>query len=106
LDKISKDLALEYEAKGIEIQVQLPFFVATNMSKIKHTSITVPSAKNFAKYSVAQLGYSDLIFPYPVHAIMFFFIQFVPTFILEKYIGTLHHNIRKKGIAKYGKKNN
>lgn len=106
INKISQDLALEYGPKGIEIQVQLPYFVVTNMSKIKRASFTTPTAQQFARYSVAQFGYSGLVYPYPIHAVIFFFLQFVPTFILEKFIGNMHHTVRKIAMSRSGKKTN
>jgi len=105
INKISQDLALEYQGRGIEVQSQLPYFVVSKMSKVKHSSFTIPTAENFAKASVSQFGYSDVIFPYPIHAIMFFFvINFAPNFFLEKYVGDLHYTFRRKAMSKYGKK--
>eukprot|EP00483_Globobulimina_turgida_P001884 UN01886 len=101
LNKISVDLASEYKGKGIAVQAQMPYFVVTKMSKIRKPSFTTPSAKGYAEAAVKQIGYSGLISPYPVHAIIFFVLDFVPTFILDKFVYMLHAKIKKKGDRKY-----
>eukprot|EP00483_Globobulimina_turgida_P008951 UN08969 len=79
----------------------MPYFVATKMSKIRKPSFTTPSAKDYAEAAVKQIGYNGLISPYPVHAVIFFVLDFVPTFILEKYVHWLHAKIKQKGDRKY-----
>ena len=103
LNKFTLDLSSEYTKRGIYCQVQLPYFVASPMSKIRRATFTAPSSDNYAKYSVNQIGYTGLLSPYPIHAIIFFIIDnFVPTFVLNKVVGNMHHKIRKKGHKKYG----
>ena len=104
LNKFTLDLSDEYSNKyGIYCQVQLPLFVVSAMSKIRKATFTTPSSENYAKYSVNQIGYTGLLSPYPIHAIIFFVLNnFVPMFILQKFIGQMHHTVRKKGHKKYG----
>merc|ERR1711933_26501 len=104
LNKLSIDLASEYKSEGISVQSQMPYFVVTNMSKIRRSSFTTPTAKDYAKAAVKQIGYNGLLSPYPVHAVIFFIFNFIPTFILEKFVYDLHLKIKKKGDRKYGKK--
>lgn len=101
LNKLNDDLRLEYESKGISFQVQLPYFVVSNMSKIKKSSLTVPTSDSYAYYAVKNIGYSGQISPHPIHALIFFVLNFVPSYFLEKYIGKLHQTIRKKAMKKY-----
>jgi len=98
---MTNDLALEYDPKDISFQVQLPYFVVSNMSKIKNASLTVPSAETYAYYAVKNIGYSGQISPYPIHAVMLFFLNFVPNILLEKYINSLHLKIREKAMKKF-----
>merc|ERR1712173_191893 len=82
LNKISVDLASEYGPRGIAVQAQMPYFVVTNMSKIKRPSFTTPTAGDYAKAAVGQIGYSGLLSPYPVHAVIFFMLRMVPDVLL------------------------
>jgi len=74
------------------------------MSKITKPSLLVPSPESYARAAVSQIGYSGQISPHPVHAILHFFLSFLPYFVLEKYIGNMHEKIRYKGLKKQGKK--
>jgi len=104
LNKVSVDLASEYKAKGISVQSQMPYFVVTNMSKIKRPSFTTPTASDYAKAAVKQIGYNGLLSPYPVHAVIFFVLRMIPDFLMTKFVFNLHAKIKKKGDRKYGKK--
>mmetsp|Transcript_41009 Transcript_41009/g.36179 ORF Transcript_41009/g.36179 Transcript_41009/m.36179 type:complete len:308 (-) Transcript_41009:43-966(-) len=104
LNKISIDLAREYASKKIFVQSQMPYFVVTNMSKIRKPSFTTPTAKDYAQAAVKQIGYNGVISPYPVHAVIFFFFDFIPDYLLNWFIYSLHFKIKKKGDKKFGKK--
>jgi len=104
LNKLSVDLASEYKAKGIAVQSQMPYFVVTNMSKIRRASFTTPTAADYAKAAVKQIGYNGLLSPYPVHAAIFFVLQFVPDVVMDKIVYSMHATIKRKGDKKYAKK--
>merc|ERR1712087_12091 len=97
LNKLSLDSASEYKSKGIAVQSQMPYFVVSKMSKIRRSSLTTPTAKEYAEAAVKQIGYSGLISPYPVHALIFFAFDFIPSFMLDKFVYGLHLKIKKKG---------
>jgi len=90
-------------SKDITFQVQLPYFVVSNMSKIRNSSLFVPSPGSYARFAVSQIGYSGEISPYPLHAIVHFLQNFVPNILVEKYISHLHHSVRQKGMKKQKK---
>jgi len=103
LNKWTADMALSYTkniSKDLTFQTQLPFFVVSNMSKIRKSSLFVPSAEAYARASVAQIGYSGQISPYPIHAIIYFLLSIVPYFIQEMYIGSLHQKVRRRAKEK------
>jgi len=104
LNKISMDLASEYASKGISVQSQMPYFVVSNMSKIRKPNLTTPSAKDYAQAAVKQIGYNGCISPYPVHAVIFFLFNFIPTMVMDKIVYSMHYGIKKRGDKKYGKK--
>ena len=98
LNKVSVDLAAEYAPRGIAVQAQMPYFVVTNMSKIKRPSFTTPTATDYAKAAVKQIGYSGLLSPYPVHAVIFFVLRMVPDFLMNYFVFNLHAKIKKLRI--------
>lgn len=104
LNKITGDLSLEYKRKGIYIQSQMPYFVCSKMSRIRRPSLTTPTAEDYAVAAVKQIGYSGIISPYPMHALIFYIISFLPAFILEKVIGSMHHSVRKRALKKLEEK--
>ena len=95
LNKISVDLASEYGPRGISVQSQMPYFVVTNMSKIKRPSFTTPTATDYAKAAVKQIGYNGLISPYPVHAVIFFVLRMIPDVLMTYFVFNLHAKIKK-----------
>jgi len=52
----SKDMQLEYKDQGITVMCAAPYYVASNMSKIKKTSWTTPSPTSYSKSVLSQLG--------------------------------------------------
>jgi len=52
----STDIQLEYNDKGITVLCAAPYYVASNMSKIRHTNWTTPSATDYSKSVLSQLG--------------------------------------------------
>lgn len=100
LNKISSDLALEYTSKGIFIQAQIPLFVCSKMSRMRNATFTTPTAEHFAIASVAQIGYCGIVSPYAIHAILLFVGHFLPSFILEYAVGSMHRSLRKRALKK------
>jgi 17beta-estradiol 17-dehydrogenase / very-long-chain 3-oxoacyl-CoA reductase len=100
--KMTTDLGREYKSKGISFQTQIPFFVVSNMSKIKRASLTVPSGDSYARAAVSQIGYTGVVSPYWVHAFIFYFIKLIPEFILNQQIHKMHLNVRRRGHKKHG----
>lgn len=70
VDKFSTDLAAEYARHGIIVQVILPGFVATNMSKIKKPTWMAPNPKTFVSHAVNSIGVLDHTTGYYPHTLM------------------------------------
>jgi len=103
LNKWTIDMASSYTkniSSNITFQAQIPYFVVSNMSKIRNPTLFAPSAAAYASASVSQIGYSGVVSPYPLHAIVHFIVCLLPNFVVEKYISNLHHAVRKKGLKK------
>lgn len=70
MDKFSRDLMTEYGPKGIIVQSLLPGYVATNMSRIRMSSWTAPSAAAYAKLALRTIGLQSRTAAYPIHRVM------------------------------------
>lgn len=101
VDFFSRSLDVAYASKGITVQCQAPYFVTSKLSKIRKTSLTVPSPEAYVKHAVRQIGYGASVVPFPAHAITNFVIQQVlPRFLVAKGIFSMHVGIRKKAYKK------
>jgi len=63
----SKDLETEYASKGITVMCAAPYYVVSNMSKIKRPSLTTPTAPVYAKSVLGQLGTTPFTFGFWAH---------------------------------------
>lgn len=70
MDKLTRDLVTEYADKGIIVQSLLPGYVATNMSRIRISSYTAPSAIEYAKVALKTIGLQSRSAAYPPHRVM------------------------------------
>jgi len=68
----SRDLELEYRNQGITLMCAAPYFVVSNMSKIKRASLTTPTAEVYAASVLAQLGTTTFTYGYWAHDLMAF----------------------------------
>mmetsp|Transcript_48949 Transcript_48949/g.60168 ORF Transcript_48949/g.60168 Transcript_48949/m.60168 type:complete len:316 (+) Transcript_48949:48-995(+) len=100
VNKITSDLGFKYSGKGISFQVQSPYFVSSKMGKIGNPTFITPTAQKFAKYSVSQIGYDGLIYPYPKHALMFFIASLLPQKLTTMYLHNIYDKIMDLGNKK------
>lgn len=70
MDKLTRDLVTEYAEKGIIVQSVLPGYVATNMSRIRISSYTAPSATEYTQVALRTIGLQTRTAAYPPHRIM------------------------------------
>ncbi|XP_028779037.1 very-long-chain 3-oxoacyl-CoA reductase 1 [Neltuma alba] len=99
----SKCIGVEYKSQGIDIQCQVPMFVATKMVKLK-TSLFIPTAKDYSKGCIRWFGYKESIcVPYLFHSIQCLLIRMVPDSLVDWYLMRQHLYLRKRGLAKYSK---
>ncbi|KAL0918818.1 hypothetical protein M5K25_010858 [Dendrobium thyrsiflorum] len=94
INQFSRSLYVEYKRMGIDVQCQIPFYVATKMVSIEQPSTFIPSPDKFAKASVRCIGYEQLCTPYWSHAIQWGFATLLPHFLLDAWRRRL--GIRKR----------
>ena len=103
VEQFTTCLAAEYASKGISLQCHIPMFVATKMSKIRRTSLTIPSPTTYAKAAVANIGYETLCSPYWPHALQLYVYERLPEFLIAKISMSMHMGLRKKWMKKMAK---
>jgi len=54
--QFSRDLQTEYQESGVTVMCAAPYYVASKMSKIRHSSWTIPSPDNYAASVLSQVG--------------------------------------------------
>ena len=62
VQRFSESLDAEYGNRGVRVQCQVPFYVATKLAKLRK-SLTVPTAEEYAKMGVDWLGYGGVVQP-------------------------------------------
>jgi 17beta-estradiol 17-dehydrogenase / very-long-chain 3-oxoacyl-CoA reductase len=96
----SKALHEEYKSKGIDVQCQIPLFVATKLAKIRKASLFVASPSGYARAAVASIGYEALTSPFWSHALQMWLLMSMPEWLASKITMTMHQDIRRKGMKK------
>lgn len=100
IEKFTLALNAEYNGKGIQVQCQIPFYVATKLAKMRR-SFTVPSADEFAAMGLKFIGQADaVVSPFWVHGMMGCLLDHLPTSVVSKIMMSTHLAIRKKGLKK------
>jgi 17beta-estradiol 17-dehydrogenase / very-long-chain 3-oxoacyl-CoA reductase len=80
ITQFSSSLALEYKEFGIDILASTPYYVVSNLSKIKKSSLLVPSAEQCASDTLKYLGNERVIDPYWVHAVFDWVLSVYPKY--------------------------
>jgi len=100
VNNFTTNMQSEMGSKGVTFSAQMPMYVVSNMSKIRRSSLTVPTPETYAKYAVNHFGHSGILSPHPVHALYAGFLQQLPWFLLDMIIDNVHKSIRKKALKK------
>ncbi|KAJ4909812.1 Very-long-chain 3-oxoacyl-CoA reductase 1 [Raphanus sativus] len=100
VDQFSKCLHVEYKKSGIDVQCQVPLYVATKMTKIRRASFLVASPEGYAKAALRFVGYEPRCTPYWPHALMGYVVSALPESVFESFNIKRCLQIRKKGMLK------
>eukprot|EP00871_Galdieria_phlegrea_P002919 jgi/Galph1/3628/GphlegSOOS_G2258.1 len=99
-DSLATAVAGEWESSGIIVQSVTPFFITSEMSKIRRASLFVPSAERFARDSLRTIGYEVRSNPYWMHEIISFLLGLLPHKLQIRQVAKLHRGLREKGLRK------
>uniref|UniRef100_UPI00358F8676 very-long-chain 3-oxoacyl-CoA reductase n=1 Tax=Myxine glutinosa TaxID=7769 RepID=UPI00358F8676 len=101
VDFFSRALDTEYRSRGIIVQSVLPFFVVTNMSRIKKASLDKPDPGTYAQAALATVGLRSRTCGYLPHSIMGWIITTIlPSFATEKILLENNKLIRARYLKK------
>ncbi|KAF0895475.1 hypothetical protein E2562_013575 [Oryza meyeriana var. granulata] len=98
VDHLSRSLHVEYSQHGVDVQCQIPLYVATKMSPVKGCSPFIPSPEEYAKAAVRCIGYAPRCVPYWRHSVQWFFLSLLLDSALNKW--RLQVGIRKRNEMK------
>ncbi|WOL04157.1 hypothetical protein Cni_G12878 [Canna indica] len=104
IDQFSRCLYVEYKGKGIDVQCQVPLYVATKMASIRRSSFLVPSADSYARAALRWIGYEPRCTPYWPHSLIWCLLSAIPEFVIDQWRLGFCMNIRKRGQLKDAKK--
>ncbi|ONK77808.1 uncharacterized protein A4U43_C02F10910 [Asparagus officinalis] len=96
IDQLSRSLYVEYKKKGIDVQCQVPMYVATKMSTITKSSFFVPSPDTYARHALSWIGHEPRCTPYWPHSVLWHFLSLLPEFVLNYWRLSYCLDIRKK----------
>lgn len=107
----SAALASELEPKGIKVQLIQSYLVTSAMSKIRRSSMLVPTPKQFVRAALSKIGRSGgaqgirgTSTPYWAHGLMHWAIVNLTPGVMNKFVidvnRSMHEDIRKRALRK------
>lgn len=100
IEKFSAGLNSECEGSGVNVQCHVPLYIVSKMSKIRKSSMMVPSAEDYAGMVVSNLGKGVVISPHFIQSFLTEVLKLMPSATLLQRVKALHEGIRKKGMKK------
>ncbi|KAI4368461.1 hypothetical protein MLD38_017017 [Melastoma candidum] len=104
IDQFSRCLYVEYKKSGIDVQCQVPLYVATKMASIKRSSFFVPSADGYARAALRWIGYEPRCTPYWPHSLLWGLARSLPESAIDSWRLGFCMGIRKRGQLKDSRK--
>ncbi|OAY67804.1 very-long-chain 3-oxoacyl-CoA reductase 1-like [Ananas comosus] len=104
IDQFSRCLYVEYKGKGIDVQCQVPLYVATKMASIRKSSFFVPSADTYTRAAVRWIGYEPRCTPYWPHSLIWGLLSLLPESAIDYWRLGFCLKIRKRGQQKDAQK--
>ncbi|KAL8471185.1 hypothetical protein ACS0TY_028131 [Phlomoides rotata] len=104
VDQFSRCLYVEYKKSGIDVQCQVPLYVATKMASIKRSSFFVPSTDGYARAALRWIGYEPRCTPYWPHSLLWALSSSLHESIIDAWRLKFCLAIRKRGQLKDSQK--
>lgn len=109
INSFATSLSVELRPYKINVHCHVPLFVTTKLSKIKRTSLFVPSPEVYAKSALKQIKRGNIICtnvissPYCYHKIQTFLFNLAPKFLCDSLTLQLHKKLRALALRKMKK---
>lgn len=104
IDQFSRCLYVEYKKNGIDVQCQVPLYVATKMASIRRSSFFVPSSDAYARAALRWIGHEPRCTPYWPHSALWCLLNQIPEAAIDAWRLGFSLGIRKKGLLKDSRK--
>ncbi|CAM8980033.1 unnamed protein product [Rhodiola kirilowii] len=104
IDQFSKSIHVEYKKSGIDVQCQVPLYVATKMASIRKSSFFVPSTTTYARAGLRAIGHEPRSTPYWPHSVLWALANTLPDCAIDAWRLPFNLKIRKRGQLKDTKK--
>ncbi|KAJ0094388.1 hypothetical protein Patl1_16818 [Pistacia atlantica] len=104
IDQFSRCLYVEYKKSGIDVQCQVPLYVATKMASIKRSSFFVPSTNGYARAAMRWIGYEPRCTPYWPHSLLWSLLNLLPESGIDAWRLKFNLGVRKRGQLKDSRK--
>ncbi|XP_008221966.1 PREDICTED: very-long-chain 3-oxoacyl-CoA reductase-like protein At1g24470 [Prunus mume] len=87
VDQLSRSLHVEYKRHGIDVQSQVPLYVATKLvlrvASIERSSLFIPTPHAYAKAAIRRIGYEARCTPFWAHSLQWCLGSLVPESLLD-----------------------
>ncbi|XP_010478014.1 PREDICTED: very-long-chain 3-oxoacyl-CoA reductase-like protein At1g24470 [Camelina sativa] len=101
IDALTRSLHVEYKKFGIDVQCQVPLYVATRMvsevAAIHKPSFFIPTPEVYAKAAVEQIGIGSRCSPFWAHSLQWFLLGFVPDYFINAW--RLSFGLRRRSLS-------
>ncbi|KAB1201206.1 Very-long-chain 3-oxoacyl-CoA reductase 1 [Morella rubra] len=104
IDQFSRCLYVEYKKSGIDVQCQVPLYVATKMASIRSSSFFVPSTDGYARAAMRWIGYEPRCTPYWPHTLLWALANSLPQSAVDAWRLRFCLAVRKRGQLKESRK--
>jgi 17beta-estradiol 17-dehydrogenase / very-long-chain 3-oxoacyl-CoA reductase len=100
VDFLSRSLHHEVKGRGVHVQCQSPFMVATELSGIRRPTMLAPSARTYARAAVDDIGAGASTVPYLPHTLLDWLLHALPERLVAAYFLAHHVDLRERYIRK------
>jgi 17beta-estradiol 17-dehydrogenase / very-long-chain 3-oxoacyl-CoA reductase len=106
VDYLSRSLHYEARQFGVYVQSQIPYFVTSKLSKIRHTSFTTPNPDGWVRSAATWIGVPNTpsVVPYIPHRIQDFILRNLPVSLQSNIVVNMHTELRRKFLKKESEK--
>jgi len=100
VDVFSRALAQEYGPRGVTVQSLMPQFVVSKLSKMRKSSLTVPTPETYAAAALSSVGRELQTTGYWPQQAQWWALSLLPDWVVERLLWSMHYSIYKRAMKK------